>query len=135
MNFVCLKGCLGEIRVGKLLLPFYNSSRLYKRNYPDEYFDLNAKSVFSIGCQLCYNSDCYNGGQCSDPINTYKCNCPLGFTADDCSIDINECENNKCQNGATCIDKIAKYECNCAPGYDGDLLVISKMFNIIYLHY
>ncbi|KAF5279548.1 hypothetical protein FQR65_LT03370 [Abscondita terminalis] len=113
------KGCLGEIRIGKLLLPFYITPKLYRvDNYPHQYFDLHAADDI-IGCQLCYNTDCLNGGRCNDPTNTYKCQCPDGFAADDCSIDINECENNNCQNNATCIDKIAAYECRCVDGFDG----------------
>ncbi|KAB0800392.1 hypothetical protein PPYR_06132 [Photinus pyralis] len=113
------KGCVGEIRVGKLLVPFYVTPKLYRSdNYPQQYFDLLAADDI-IGCQLCYNNDCFNGGKCLDPINTYQCNCPDGFTADDCSIDINECENNKCKNNATCIDKIAAYECECLNGFEG----------------
>ncbi|KAF5299346.1 hypothetical protein FQA39_LY02519 [Lamprigera yunnana] len=113
------KGCLGEIRIGKLLIPFYVMPKLYRiDNYPQQYFDLQAIDDI-IGCQLCYDIDCFNGGKCSDATNTYKCKCPDGFDADDCSIDINECENNKCQNNATCIDKIAAYECKCLDGFDG----------------
>lgn len=102
------------------MLPFYSTQILYpNNNYPQQYFDLHSTDKNSIGCRLCYDTDCYNGGHCSEPTTTYKCQCPEGFAADDCSVDINECEDNKCQNNATCIDKIAKYECNCIPGFDG----------------
>lgn len=95
---------------------------MYKRkNYPEEFFNLNPNGYLSMGCRLCYDKDCENDGKCIDPSSTYACKCPIGFTADDCSIDINECEDNKCQNNATCVDKIGKYECDCVLGYEGEL--------------
>ncbi|CAH0559053.1 unnamed protein product [Brassicogethes aeneus] len=115
------KGCLTEIRIGGLLLPFFTTKELYKKHhYSKEFFELLPDTHADIGCILCYDGDCFNQGYCINPMETYKCNCTEGYTADDCSLDINECENNKCQNNATCVDLIAKYQCNCPDGYEGE---------------
>ncbi|XP_063909759.1 protein crumbs isoform X3 [Zophobas morio] len=110
------KGCLNEIRIGGLLLPFFTTDELSLKNH---YFELDSSIKPEIGCILCYPSDCFNDGVCIHPNDTYKCNCTKGYTADDCSVDINECENNKCENNATCIDLIGEYDCKCEPGFDG----------------
>lgn len=40
---------------------------------------------------------CKNGGNCVDHFTHYECQCPLGFSGQNCTIDINDCENNLCQ--------------------------------------
>ena len=37
-----------------------------------------------------------------DRINGYHCSCMIGFTGDDCGINIDDCEMDPCLNGATC---------------------------------
>ncbi len=32
----------------------------------------------------CINHTCSNGGSCEDGVNTYFCNCIVGFTGDHC---------------------------------------------------
>ena len=98
------------------MLPFFTTDELSLKNH---YFELDSSIKPEIGCILCYPSDCFNDGVCIHPNDTYKCNCTKGYTADDCSVDINECENNKCENNATCIDLIGEYDCKCEPGFDG----------------
>ncbi|KAJ8936905.1 hypothetical protein NQ318_010932 [Aromia moschata] len=113
-------GCLGEIRIGGLLLPYFLTKEIYpNQTYSEEFFELDATSRVRLGCVLCYDADCFNQGSCANDTETYKCNCRPGYAADDCSVDINECENNRCQNNATCVDGVAKYECDCLPGYEG----------------
>lgn len=94
---------------------------------PVEYLYLRRDNVTAtsnreeIGCSLCFEIDCKNGGHCKDKLNSYICECPAGFNEDDCSVDIDECEHNECQNNATCVDKIANYECICQEGWQGRL--------------
>ncbi|XP_019763330.2 protein crumbs isoform X1 [Dendroctonus ponderosae] len=115
------KGCVSEIRIGGLLLPYFTTKEIYhKDTYSEEFFELQSPSEIDLGCVLCYDADCNNQGQCANSTDTYQCICNEGYAADDCSIDINECENNQCENGATCIDLIARYECQCALGYEGE---------------
>ncbi|CAG9772773.1 unnamed protein product [Ceutorhynchus assimilis] len=116
------KGCLSEIRIAGLLLPFFTQKEIYRNEtyYTEEFFELEPSTKVDLGCILCYDTDCNNQGQCINTTETYKCDCNEGYAADDCSIDINECENNPCENGATCIDLVGRYECQCAVGYEGD---------------
>ncbi|XP_066252818.1 protein crumbs [Euwallacea similis] len=116
------KGCVSEIRIGGLLLPYFTTKEIYpKDTYSEEFFELQPLvDKVDLDCILCYDNDCNNQGQCINSTETYKCDCNEGYTADDCSIDINECENNQCENGATCVDLIAKYDCQCAVGYEGE---------------
>ncbi|XP_025835498.1 protein crumbs isoform X2 [Agrilus planipennis] len=118
------KGCMGEVRIGHLLVPFFTAEDLYQNGKkPVEYFELE-KRWLETDCKLCFNTDCFNDGYCIDPKKTYQCQCQPGFTAEDCSVDINECERNECQNNSTCLDLIAKYECSCLPGYTGQFCEI-----------
>lgn len=112
---------MGEIRIGRLLLPYFPTKEIYKNEtYAKIIFELESTSPIERNCILCYDTDCFNEGSCINSTETYKCNCQPGYAADDCSIDINECENNQCQNNATCVDLIARYECKCLPGYEGE---------------
>lgn len=114
------KGCLGEVRIDGYLLPFFPHKEIYneivlKRSH----YVLNATKP-EEGCVLCFQNNCQNGGFCSDPTEKYPCDCPPGYTDDDCSVDINECLQAECLNNATCIDGIASYTCKCMPGYEGE---------------
>ncbi|PNF36740.1 Protein crumbs [Cryptotermes secundus] len=118
------KGCLGEVRIGGLLLPYFTPDQLYSDNSStQDSFELSAprKRVYDMesGCRLCFESECSNGGHCADPAESYVCNCSAGFEGDGCTANINECEQNRCENNATCIDGIANYTCHCQQGWEG----------------
>lgn len=118
------KGCLGEVRIGTMLLHFFTYDEVYRNaNFtPVEYLSLqrnNETDSESIGCRLCFESDCKNSGHCHDVLSSYVCDCPAGYTEDDCSVDIDECAVSKCGNGGTCIDGIANYTCVCNKGWTG----------------
>lgn len=73
-----------------------------------------------MGCILCFEEECKNGGMCMDANSTYACECPIGYAEEDCSRDIDWCEGDvHCQNGATCVDGIANFTCTCELGYAG----------------
>lgn len=124
------KGCLGEVRIGSILLHYFTYEEVYQNaNFtPLEFLALqdngNSTHRDSVGCQLCFDTDCKNDGYCLDKANSYVCECPAGYAEDDCSFNIDECVFNKCQNGATCIDGIANYTCVCNTGWQGWLLVV-----------
>ena len=122
------KGCLGEVRIGKMLLHFFTMDEVYQNaNFtPLRFLSLQrenstAISQDNIGCRLCFESDCKNSGHCKDKLNSYICECPPGYAEDDCSVDIDECVDNKCQNNATCVDGTANYTCVCKNGWTGRL--------------
>ncbi|KAG8293886.1 hypothetical protein J6590_007552 [Homalodisca vitripennis] len=112
------KGCIGEVRIGGLLLPYFSPEELNKINETYDYFALQSPYTTTIGCYLCFDSNCINGGQCEDPMTSYKCNCSAGFTGEFCQQDIDECLESQCANGATCVDLQANYTCQCPPGYE-----------------
>ncbi|XP_015514876.1 protein crumbs isoform X6 [Neodiprion lecontei] len=117
------KGCLGEVRIGAMLLHYFTYDEVYQNaNFtPTEYLSLqvvgNLSSYENIGCRLCFESDCKNGGHCLNEANSYICDCLPGYAEDDCSVDIDECIDNKCKHGAMCVDKIANYTCECTSGW------------------
>ncbi|XP_044596826.1 protein crumbs isoform X1 [Cotesia glomerata] len=119
MSGEAFKGCLGEVRIGSMLLHYFTFEQVYgNANFtPSEYLALQSNTSHSIGCQLCFEHECKNNGHCHDELNSYVCDCPSGYTEADCSVDIDECENNNCQNNSTCIDGIANYTCECTRGW------------------
>ncbi|XP_012286967.1 protein crumbs isoform X2 [Orussus abietinus] len=117
------KGCLGEVRIGCMLLHYFSYNEVYQNaNFtPMEFMELrnNFTEYDNIGCRLCFDEDCKNEGFCMDKNTSYVCQCSAGYAEDDCSVDIDECVDNKCQNGALCIDGIANYTCACPYGWQG----------------
>lgn len=114
------KGCLGEIRVGGLLLPYFPHEEIYpeKNSRTKSYFTLNSTEP-EEGCVVCFQQDCKNGGICTNATEIYACDCPAGYANDDCSENIDECLESLCTNNSTCVDGIAAYTCDCLPGYEG----------------
>ena len=75
---------------------------------------------FSSDIDECASSPCQNGGTCIDAVNSYTCNCDLGYSGDYCETNIDECASIPCQNGGTCTDGINSYTYICVPGHAGD---------------
>ncbi|XP_014482746.1 PREDICTED: protein crumbs isoform X3 [Dinoponera quadriceps] len=119
------KGCMGEVRIGSMLLHYFTYEEVYQNaNFTPLQFlvlrdHVNGTHRDNIGCQLCFDSDCKNKGYCLDKTNSYACECPAGYAENDCSFNIDECIGNKCRNNATCIDGIANYTCVCNSGWLG----------------
>ncbi|CAB3258977.1 unnamed protein product [Arctia plantaginis] len=123
------KGCMGAVHVGGLLLPFFTEEELFVGNTAallaaqPHYALLSGRpygATTGVGCVLCLESDCANGGHCVNVMTSYACSCPPGYEGDYCQIDVDECATHQCQNGATCKDGVASYTCICPLGFSGE---------------
>ncbi len=116
------RGCLGELRMGGVLLPFYTEEQLVNSTASLKFVvrrsegDVNASS----DCVLCYQEECQNGGVCEDPSSVFECRCPEGFEDAVCGTNIDECVNSRCINDGVCVDGIASYRCECLIGWTGE---------------
>lgn len=54
-----------------------------------------------------------------DGINSFTCQCPVGFTGPFCLMEINECDSHPCLNKGSCVDSLGTYRCICPLGYTG----------------
>ena len=87
---------------------------------------------------MCSSNPCQHEGNCTDEMISYACQCPFGYTGNNCETNIDECasilcENDSpcsetldpdsgttpCKNGGTCVDGIGSFTCQCPPGYTG----------------
>lgn len=70
----------------------------------------------------CFNNPCRPNATCDpDPTDGHAiCTCPLGFTGDDCSIDIDECAGGSpCEHGGRCVNTPGSFKCDCPSGFNG----------------
>jgi len=67
-----------------------------------------------------------NGGTCLDGVNSWYCDCVLGYggISGTCAVAIDECNSRPCLNLATCVDGIGKYTCQCAECFEGTTCAI-----------
>lgn len=68
----------------------------------------------------CGSNPCAHAGTCTDlsPLE-YTCSCPLGYTGNLCTQDIDECAKEPCLNGGECTDGFGSYLCSCKSGFAG----------------
>jgi len=117
------KGCLDEVRINSLLLPFFTRAELVNDTSTDR-FDVVQMTDVEVGCHsddVCASTAvCLNNGTCRDVWNAHMCDCAAGFNGTLCEVNIDECAaGNECDNGAMCVDGIASYSCICAAGFTG----------------
>ncbi|XP_069588691.1 protein HEG homolog 1 isoform X2 [Ranitomeya imitator] len=68
---------------------------------------------------LCASSPCHNGGLCveSSDLTSFRCDCPVGWSDDLCSTDVDECLSNPCPVMSTCVNSRGSFGCQCPLGY------------------
>ena len=62
---------------------------------------------------ICHPSFCHNDGVCKMKNEEPTCDCKPGFTADDCSEDIDECKSFPCKNNGKCKNTVGSFTCEC----------------------
>ena len=67
----------------------------------------------------CLSAPCQNGAICKEYVNSYTCQCQLGFSGINCQTNDEDCTDSSCMNGGKCIDGINNYTCLCQPAYTG----------------
>lgn len=127
-------GCLREIRIGGILLPFY-----YKRDFHNfttvEYFAVDHMQNTDTGCKGghgCAYVQCKHGSKCTPDYYGYLCECLPGYNGHWCENNINDCRPDTCYDHGVCVDGINSTSCNCRHGYSGDRYV-DRCFVIFYL--
>lgn len=63
-----------------------------------------------------------------DGINSFTCQCPVGFTGPFCLTEINECDSRPCLNKGSCVDSLGTYRCICPLGYTGKNCQVGDIF-------
>ena len=134
------KGCLDDVRIGGLLLPFvdyYNSTLNVSRVTPlKPHFNVNTTGL-QLGCHsddVCGPNPCVRG-ICGDVWNQFTCACPEGWAGSVCNLTANmTCAHSPCVNGTcynmTDVDMATNqsqvsdvgfdmFQCNCTPGFEG----------------
>ncbi|XP_067661789.1 protein crumbs-like isoform X2 [Haliotis asinina] len=117
------KGCLEEVRIGGLLLPFYYDNTFHNNNMRTEKFEALTIVDLRYGCHKHYvpRISGKNGATCEIGWNGKPtCDCRPGFTGQWCEVNINDCMPTLCQNGGMCIDGVDRVSCKCPKGYMGD---------------
>ncbi|XP_056628217.1 protein crumbs homolog 2b [Triplophysa dalaica] len=113
-------GCLGEVRIGGVYLPF---AGVLEEEVPQtsKFIRIGEVAKPQLGCYgapLCILEPCQNNGTCRDLFNLFHCECAPGWMGDLCQDNIDECGQQPCVYG-TCRDLPGDYECLCAAGYSG----------------
>ncbi|XP_005090877.2 fibropellin-1 [Aplysia californica] len=116
------KGCLTQVRIGGVLLPFFSDDTFANNSRIEDKF--LAERVESVvhhcqGKDVCSTSQCVNGGQCQDLWNQYECRCPAGLSGLLCEENADNCAPDRCSNGGQCVDGLAGYTCDCPKGFTG----------------
>jgi hypothetical protein len=75
--------------------------------------------LLSCSVNECDSMPCFNNGTCFDGDFSYICDCPDGFSGQDCEEN-DWCFSMPCENNAVCTsDSGSGYGCDCAAGFSG----------------
>ncbi|XP_052690973.1 LOW QUALITY PROTEIN: uncharacterized protein LOC128168852 [Crassostrea angulata] len=123
------QGCLDvnecDLQPSKCLQGCYNTNGSFQC-YCRPGFKLNDDKISCSECEEPYFGEdcsqictCGQGMKRCDPVT--GCVCKLGWTGENCTVDINECENNQdtyiCGNEKVCQNLEGSYTCNCKEGF------------------
>lgn len=48
-----------------------------------------------------------------------RCECPDGYTGEDCTTKIDRCESSPCLNNGRCISRVYDHVCECSVPFTG----------------
>ncbi|XP_012529984.1 sushi, von Willebrand factor type A, EGF and pentraxin domain-containing protein 1 isoform X2 [Monomorium pharaonis] len=65
------------------------------------------------------NAICVNVEEQNATRRSYRCECPDGYTGEDCATKINRCESSPCLNNGRCISRVHDYICECPVPFTG----------------
>ena len=119
-----MHGCLKEVRIGQILLPFFYDESFINNTSSDRFL-LNMKQQLSTGCEAGLMCDRYSQckyGECINDFYDYKCNCSAGYSGRWCEERTDYCTVDSCANGQ-CVSSLDAYQCRCPSGYSGDRYV------------
>lgn len=112
------RGCLREVRLGGVLLPFFDAGDLLNDTSARNFRPVSSLGRLERECKLCFDEECQNGAICVDPSSDYRCDCFRGFEGDVCEVNVDECVDSECVHGS-CVDGVANYSCRCEQGWTG----------------
>ena len=78
-----------------------------------------AANFFGPNCATDCVHQCDPNGECVEGIDTFTCECNIGFTGADCMTDINDCEGVDCGNGVCRDTGVNSFTCECNAGFTG----------------
>ncbi|KAG9342195.1 hypothetical protein JZ751_016697 [Albula glossodonta] len=112
-------GCLGNVRVGGIYLPFVDDGQPPQ---PFRFIRVDEGKDVQLGCMghpVCLSQPCQNEGTCMDLFNQLSCSCAPGWEGPFCEHDTDDCASQPCLRGV-CADLLAGFRCDCPKGYVGD---------------
>ncbi|XP_011690241.1 PREDICTED: sushi, von Willebrand factor type A, EGF and pentraxin domain-containing protein 1-like [Wasmannia auropunctata] len=65
------------------------------------------------------NAICVNVEEVNATRRSYRCECPDGYTGEDCATKIDHCESSPCLNNGRCVDRVHDYVCECPIPFTG----------------
>ena len=118
------QGCLGEIRIGNILLPFFPDDQFVNNTSKERFLLQPSSQSFVHGCKAgagCLHSQCRSGSQCVHDYYSYTCSCMNGYTGRWCQDRQDYCtQGDECLHDGHCYSGLNGSQCQCPAGYTGD---------------